>query len=319
MPVGRTALYWVGRPRVIWLAAWPEPWLTGQPEMTTPTPRFSRPLSFFYLLRLNRSAMVALLAGAAAYAAGAAAGLSLQVVLAAWLLAVGGFSLDLWADRAMDIEGPRKELRHNPLACGSLSPATGLTFSVLCLLASLALTLAIVPRALPAWLTIGVVLGGLAAHRFETPLARAVTLGLLQALYVWLGSLAGTPSLGLFLLAATFFFAMLGGRGMTDIRDFPQDLATTVQTLPKRYGVQRTANLTAVCLVIGFAFSLLAYASGEFNRTYLYLDLVFVGVGLACAWLFVARPTPRLADVLTLVFMMGTGSVICLAMILGSR
>jgi hypothetical protein len=29
---------------------------------------------------------------------------------------------------------------------------------------------------------------------------------------------------------------------MIDIRDFPQDEVTRVQTLPKRYGVKRTAH-----------------------------------------------------------------------------
>lgn len=42
-------------------------------------------------------------------------------------------------------------------------------------------------------------------------------------------------------------------------------------------------------------------------------------VGLVCAAWFAARPSPRLAYVLTLVFMMGTGTLICLAMVLGSR
>ena len=146
----------------------------------------------------------------------------------------------------------------------------------------------------------------------------ALTLGLLQALYALLGGLAGQLSPGLMLLAGMFFFAMLGGRGMTDIRDYPQDQATRVQTLPKRYGVQRTAWFTAICLVIAFALSLAAYWTGEYRSIYLYLDVVFVTVGLICAGLFVLRPTPRLAHVLTLVFMMGMGSLICLAMILGS-
>ena len=51
---------------------------------------------------------------------------------------------------------------------------------------------------------------------------------------------------------------------------------------------------------------------------YLYLDLVFIGVGTVCAWLFALRPSPRLAYVLTLVFMMGMGFLITLAMVLGS-
>jgi len=286
--------------------------------MTTIHPRFSKPIAFFFLLRLNRTIMVAVLAGAAAFAAGAAVTRSLWTMLAAWLLAVGGFSLDFWADRDLDLEGPRAEIRHNPLSDGSLAPDTGLTFSVVCLAASFGLTVATVPMALSLWLVILAVIVGLAAHCFETPLARAFTLGLLQALYVLMGSLAGQLSPGLWLLAGVFFFAMFGGRGMIDIRDFPQDQATRVQTLPKRYGVQRTAQFTTVCLLIAFALSLAAYLTGEFRPIYLYLDLVFVAVGLACAWLFATRPSPRLAYALTLVFMMGTGLVICLAMVLGS-
>ena len=75
---------------------------------------------------------------------------------------------------------------------------------------------------------------------------------------------------------------------------------------------------SAVCLVISYALSLAAYFTGEFNATYLYMDLVFIAVGLGCAWLFAARPSPRLAYALTIVFMMGEGLLICLAMILGS-
>jgi len=39
---------------------------------------------------------------------------------------------------------------------------------------------------------------------------------------------------------------------------------------------------------------------------------------LICAGLFVTRPSPRLAYTLTLVFMMGMGFLITLAMVLGS-
>jgi 4-hydroxybenzoate polyprenyltransferase len=91
-----------------------------------------------------------------------------------------------------------------------------------------------------------------------------------------------------------------------------------VQTLPKRYGVQHTAWLTGICLIVAFAMSLAAYWTGEFGPIYLYLDLVFVVAGTICAILFATRPTPRLAYILTLVFMMGTGSLICLAKVLGS-
>jgi 4-hydroxybenzoate polyprenyltransferase len=263
-------------------------------------------MAFFWLLRLNRTVMVAMITGAAAFAAGAGAARSLWMTLAGY------------ADRDLDIKGPRAEIRHNPLADGSLSPPVGLAFSLTIIAASFVVTFLVAPWALLLWGIILTVVVGLALHLFETPLSRALTLGLLQALYTLMGGMAGRLSPGLGLLAGMFFFAMFGGRGMIDIRDFPQDEVTRVQTLPKRYGVKRTAQFTAVCLLIAYALSLAAYFTGEFSTIYLYLDLVFIAVGLVCAWLFVTRPSPKLAYALTLVFMMGMGFLICLAIILGS-
>jgi 4-hydroxybenzoate polyprenyltransferase len=275
-------------------------------------------MAFFWLFRLNRTVMVATITGAAAFTAGAGPVRSLWMTLAGWWLAVGGFSLDFYADRDLDIWGPRASVRHNPLADGSLSPPTGLAFSLTFIAASFVVTFLVAPWALLPWGIILAVVVGLALHLFETPLARALTLGLLQALYALMGGAAGRLSPGLGLLASMFFFAMFGGRGMIDIRDFPQDEVTRVQTLPKRYGVKRAAQFTAVCLLISYALSLAAYFTGEFSNVYLYLDLVLIAIGLVCVWLFATRPSPKLAYVLTLVFMMGMGSLICLAMILGS-
>lgn len=262
--------------------------------------------------------MVAAIAGTASFASGAGVSNSLWMTLAGWCLAVGGFSLDFYADRDLDTEGPRAETRHNPLTDGSLPPSAGLAFSSVFIVISLAVIAIIAPWALIPWGIILAVISGLAFHLFEGPIARALTLGLLQGLYFLIGSLAGQLNSGLALLAGMFFFAMSGGRGMTDIRDFSQDRVTRVQTLPKRYGVKRTTQFTASFLIIAYALSLAAYFTGEFSTIYLYLDLVFIGVGLICAWLFVTRPSPRLAYILTLIFMMGTGSIICLAIILGS-
>ena len=286
--------------------------------MSERNPRFSRPLAFFWLLRLNRTVMVAMITGAAAFVADAGVTNALWMTLAGWCLAVGGFSLDFYADRDLDAEGPRAEMRHNPLTDGSLSPAMGLAFSMTFVAISFAVTLLVAPWALLPWSMILAVIVGLALHLLERPLTRAFSLGLLQGLYAIMGGVSGRLSPGLWLLAGMFFFAMFGGRGMIDIRDFPQDKVTRVQTLPKRYGVRRTAQFTAICLFIAYALSLAAYFAGEFGPIYLYLDLAFVAVGMVCAWLFVTRPSPRLAYILTLVCMMGMGSLICLAMILGS-
>ena len=273
---------------------------------------------FFWMLRLNRTVMVAMIAGSAAFVSGRDVADSLLITLAGWCLAVGGFSLDFYADRDLDIEGPRAEIRHNPLADGSLSPQIGLAFSIAFITVSLVVMAVLAPWALLPWGIILLVIIGLALHLFEHPVARALTLGLLQGLYMLMGGVAGSLSPGVLILAGMFFFAMFGGRGMIDIRDFPQDKVTRVMTFPKRYGIKRTAQFTGICLFICYALSLAAYFTGEFTSIYLYLDLVFIAVGIVCALLFMIRPSPELAFNLTLIFMMGMGTVICLAMILGS-
>jgi 4-hydroxybenzoate polyprenyltransferase len=162
-------------------------------------PRFSKPMAFFWLLRLNRTLMVAMISGAAAFAAGVGITNSLWMTLAAWCLAVGGFSLDFYADRDLDIEGPRAEIRHNPFTDGSLSLPIGLAFSLIFIITSFIITFLIAPWALLPWGIVLAIVVGLARHIFETPIARALTLGLLQALYVLFGGAAGNLSPGLLL------------------------------------------------------------------------------------------------------------------------
>ena len=82
----------------------------------------SKIASFFWLFRPNLTIMVAMITGTASFTAGAGVGRSLLMLLGAWCLAVGGFSLDFYADRDLDAKGPRAKLRRNPLADGSLKP-----------------------------------------------------------------------------------------------------------------------------------------------------------------------------------------------------
>ncbi|UCF98520.1 MAG: UbiA prenyltransferase family protein [Spirochaetaceae bacterium] len=272
----------------------------------------------FFLLRPNRSIMVAMITGAAAFASGSEVVRTLLITLAGWCLAVGGFSLDFYADRSLDVRDPRASVRRNPLASGEVAPAAGLAFSLTFIALGLITTAFIELRALIPGAIILAVITGLALHLFERPLARACTLGLLQALYVFMGASTGSITPAVLLLAGVFFFAMFGGRGMIDIRDFPVDEQNPVQTLPKRFGVKATARMTAVCLHIAYGLSLGVYLTGELSPLYLYLVIPFITIGLVCAWWFALRPSPELARTLTMVFMMGEGTLICLAVILGS-
>ena len=65
----------------------------------------------------------------------------------------------------------------------------------------------VTPWALIAWGIILSIIVGLALHVFETPVSRALTLGLLQALYVMMGASSGRLSLSVGVLAAVFFFS----------------------------------------------------------------------------------------------------------------
>jgi 4-hydroxybenzoate polyprenyltransferase len=285
-----------------------------EPEQT----QFSKATGIFYLFRPNRTIMVSVITGTGAFAAGVTWDLSILLAVGAWLLAVGGFSLDFYADREVDKTGPRSRLRKNPIANGSISLRSGLIFSMCFIVSSSVLFVMFSPWSLILWGIIVLIVIGLAMHWFETPFTRAVTLGMLQALYVLMGAAKGSISTGIWLIVVIFFFAMFGGRGVIDIRDFPQDDPSPVQTLPKRYGIKRTAQFSAICLIIAYIVSFIVYLTGEFNAIYLYLDLAFMISGFIFTFIFLRDPTPKLAESFTMVYMMGQGPLICLAIILGS-
>ncbi len=283
-----------------------------------------------FLFRPNRTIMVSIITGTAAYAStinlpGSFRLLnSLLMTLIAWCLAVSGFSLDFCADREMDRIAPRSEIRSNPVATGQISVKTGFIFSMSFLVLSLTLSIIFCVFGYMSWwvfvpwLIIVIVLVGLALHWFETPVSRSFTLGILQTLYFFMGLTSGVTNLGLILIALMFFFAMFGGRGVTDIRDYPIDKITPVQTLPKKFGLKNTARIVAICLIIAYALSLGAYFTGFFNIIYLYLDIAFIVTGLIITTLFLFKPTPSLAKNITMLYMMGQGTLICLAIILGT-
>lgn len=264
--------------------------------------------------------MMAIVTGTAAFAAGAEVGKCLGMALAGWCLAVGGFSMDFYADRHIDRRDSRARTCHaslaNPLADGSLPTWFGLVFSLTFFAASLVGVILLAPWGLLPWSGVALVVAGLAIGVFDTPLLRAATLGLLQALYLLLGATAGSLSPGLWMLAGVLLFAMSGARGLTDIRDFPKDSETRVQTLPKRYGTKQTVFFFLVCLHAAYVLSLAAYLTAEFSGFYLYVDIVFITTGLTLTWLFAVRPTPKVALRLTPVFLIGQGSLFSLMLVL---
>ena len=239
------------------------------------------------------------------------------MTIAGFLLATGGFSMDFVADRHLDCTGPRARIRLNPVAAGEIPVAFGWTFAIIFLLASFLLTAWISSPSLIPWAVIAAVILGLALHLFETAIMRCVTLGLLQALYVIMGAMAGSPTRGVGLLAAMFFVAMFGGRAVTDIRDFLQDKNTPVETFTKKYGLRPTVIFACSCLAVSFALSFAVYLTGEYNAVYLWLDIIYIAAGMVLTVILALHPAPKVAQSLTYAFMMGLGSLICIAVIFG--
>jgi hypothetical protein len=77
--------------------------------------RFFKPMAFFWLFRPNRTAMVAMITGTAAFTAGAGLVRSLWMTLAGWCLAVEGRN----HGEAIAIHQNLYRACHNPCHIGS--------------------------------------------------------------------------------------------------------------------------------------------------------------------------------------------------------
>jgi 4-hydroxybenzoate polyprenyltransferase len=133
-----------------------------------------------------------------------------------------------------------------------------------------------------------------------------------------MGATAGAISLEVIILALMFFFAMFGGKGVTDIRDFPVDQETPVNTFPKKYGIRRTVHISVVSLIISYILSFIVYWIGnELSVVYLYLNIVYLVTGFIITGLFFFKASPKFCLHISMVYMMGQGMLICTAIILG--
>jgi len=277
-------------------------------------------LAVIFLFRFERTIMVTTITATGAVLAGAEWQDILWISFAGFFLAVFGFSLDFCADRELDKLAPRARIRKNPLARELVSLPVGLSFSFTFMVGSLIIM--ILQKyywGLIAWGITVIIIIGLASHWFEFPIARGITLGGLQLLYFFMGATTGTIYKEVVILALMFFFAMFGGKGVTDIRDFPEDQETPVKTFPKKYGIRRTVQISSISLLISYILSLVAYWVGnQLSSIYLYLNIAYIATGLIMTALFYFKASPKLCLYITMVYMMGQGVLICTAIILGA-
>ncbi|MFH1085867.1 MAG: UbiA family prenyltransferase [Chloroflexota bacterium] len=276
-------------------------------------PWIRRILAAFWLLRLSRSLPVAAVTGVGALAAGASASAMLAAILGGWLLAVGSLSLELYTEREFDAAARR---RRNPLAEGSLQPSTGLAISILFILGSL-VVISRIPWAVVPWLASLAIVAAMARRLLEASLLRALALGLLLALYVILGGLAGQMSAAVWLLSGAYLFAGAGGCSAASVRDLRGAPTTPKPSLALCYGMACSAGWAAAGLVAAVALGLAVYATRLFGALYLYFALAAAALGLGMAGWLAARPSPRLAGALVPLGLACLGGLNALAVILG--
>jgi 4-hydroxybenzoate polyprenyltransferase len=263
--------------------------------------------AFFRLLRFERTLMAAVITGSAAFAAGVGILLSLWMALSGWCVAAGGFSLDSFIQRKAGQKSRE-----------SLSPVIALASSLFFIALSIAVTFQVNPLALVPLILILFLVIIMDLPFFKKPLVYTLTVGLLHALHLLMGGAAGVLRLPLILPAVVLFFAIAGARGIIDIRNFPKDLMTRKQTMPKRFGLTGTVKISLLCFIIAYGLAIGTYFTAAISLLYLYPVVILVIAGTICIFLFVKNAGPEMARKLTPFFTLITILLICLALILGS-
>ena len=240
------------------------------------------------------------------------------IVLGGMFLAMAGFSLDFQTDREADKKGALP-WPVNPISAGMMSANAAQRWIAVFLVAGLSLCAVVhLLTLLPAAILL-ITYWGLSAGVFDGPFGRAITLGLLQALYVLLAAAATGAISGLMIWVATVFFtAMVGARAMADIRDLPGDLQTDTRSLAKVFGIRMTSWILPIAITISLLISLRVYTLGAFDKDYLILTLLSFGPAIVMAWSFFFRPTSNYAFILQ-GFYWSVGILYMLALLIGSR
>jgi len=230
-------------------------------------------------------------------------------------LSAGGFFLDYFMDHKEDRESGKLS---NPIAKGTLSPVAGLILIILLLATAVTLTIVSnVWAVIPAVCVILVILG-LGYGLLNTPILRAISLGVLQGLYVLIGAiLADNLTYGSVLIALFLFFAMTGGRALGDTRDLPYDLKTDKETIPRKYGLRFTSIFLLICELIAYGFAISIYFTGITGIAFLYCMIATAVIGFASILWFVIKPTPKVGNIVNILSLFFLGTLFILGLILG--
>ncbi|NHJ46316.1 MAG: hypothetical protein FK733_00880 [Asgard group archaeon] len=230
-------------------------------------------------------------------------------------LAIGGFYLDYLADYKNDKLSGKLS---NPIARGTFPIPLAIIVTSLAIIGSYVMGWFLNPW---TWIPISslfLVIIGLAIGILDTPFLRALSLGLLQGVYVLIGGLATLRyDMGVWFLAVFLVFAMMGGRAAGDTRDLPHDEKLDTMTLPKKYGPRGASIFMLINQLFAYGFAIAVYFTGILKIAYLYCIMALVVIGLVLSIFFVVKPTPKVANIVNMMSFGMLGMLFIIGLILG--
>lgn len=232
------------------------------------------------------------------------------------LVAFTGFFLDY----ILDMEDDKKSGKlSNPIAKGTLNPIFAVVLIVTTLFASIILTIFTNDYVLiPIGILVVVIIFQGVFNFMNTPIIRAITLGVLQGLYVIMGALvAHNLKLSAGLMALYLFFAMTGGRAAGDTRDLPHDLKVDTMTLPKKYGPRGGAIFMLVNQFLAYGVGIGTYFTGIFKIGFLICMIITAVIGTIMSIIFVIKPTPKVANIVNMLSLGILGKLFIVGLITG--
>ena len=268
-------------------------------------------------LRVGRIGMYALIAGATSYGFGGGPFFVWQASAVSALLATGGLYLINAGEWRKDRVAGKA---NNPIASGLISPGVGLAVAAVGLLGSLVWGSCLNEEIILALAGVVFLAGGRALGFFATPIVSAVSLSALNGLFVLVGGLAaGGLKSGLVFAVLFLFFAMIGGRVLSDLRDLPLDSMDEAVTIPRKYGIRRSVAFLIVNELAAYVLALAVYWAGAFGPGYLYCALALIAVRTAVNIFLAIKPNPNRARKAVKVSFGALGALYVLGMFLGRR
>lgn len=230
-------------------------------------------------------------------------------------LSFSGFFLDYLLDFTDDKKSGKLS---NPIAKGTLHHITAVVLIVGTLFASIILTIFTNDWILIPIGVVMVVIIFQGVGFLNTPILRAISLGVLQGVYVLIGALcADNLNLAAGLMALFLFFAMTGGRAVGDTRDLPHDMKVDTMTLPKKYGPRGASIFLLVNQFIAYGIGIGTYFTGEFKIGFLICMIITVVIGSIMSIIFVIKPTPKVANIVNMLSLGILGMLFIIGLITG--